>query len=376
MDSLNNKSKIIISFRQIFLLVTAQMGGASIIYLPGVGEAGRDIWISNIIASIMAYVLIYSHYLPMSSCAGESMTKILNKYWGKFLGGLVNFYYLLFFFILCVLIVSDVFYFGKMTMPETPGLIFIVFFLVPAVYALKLGLEVISRLLEFLLPWIILMYSILFLLTIPKLNFLNLQPIMAEGIKPVLAGALPNANFPFGQILPIAFLFKYIDSNKQEKNKFVKYVYGAIFLSTILLTLRAIGSVAAFEESTLKTLTYPPFSTVRIIEIANVLERLDAIFLATFYATTFFKFIVTFYIICEIISEHFSVGKPSDYSLPVALLIGISMPFLIPRFDIILQTVIPYFLVFLPLFFVIPLLLYLTIKIRKKARDATNQSQS
>lgn len=65
---LNNATTI--SNRQLFFLTVAQLGGAAIIYLPGVIEAGRDVWLSNIIASIFAFVVIFAHYLPLSLCPG------------------------------------------------------------------------------------------------------------------------------------------------------------------------------------------------------------------------------------------------------------------------------------------------------------------
>ena len=70
MNIVGDQNKEIISFRQLFVLVMAQLGGASILYIPGVVEAGKDVWISNIIASIAAYIVIYSHYLPLSLCPG------------------------------------------------------------------------------------------------------------------------------------------------------------------------------------------------------------------------------------------------------------------------------------------------------------------
>jgi len=53
-------------------------------------EAGRNVWISNFIASTISYAVIYCNYLPLSLCPGCSMTKTLNKYWGKIFGGLIN----------------------------------------------------------------------------------------------------------------------------------------------------------------------------------------------------------------------------------------------------------------------------------------------
>jgi spore germination protein KB len=295
------------------------------------------------------------------------MTKTLNKYWGKLLGGLINLYYLFFFFILCCLVLSDVYYFGKITMPETPGYIFIIFFLVPAIYAVKLGVENIARLSEFTIPILAISYCLLFTLVLPKMDFENLVPIMSDGIKPVLGGALPNMNFPYGQMLPIAFYYKYTTSDSKG-NKFIKYGFWAVLGATILLTFRSIVSITTFDESTLKTLTFPPFSSIRLIEVGDVLERLDALLLAIFYGTTFLKFVITYYVICQIISDQFQAGSPKDFALPVAILIGVSMPFLIPRFDIIIQSILPYFFSSLPLFIPIPLLLYATIKIKKRIK--------
>jgi len=354
--------------------VIAQLGGAAIIYLQGVEEAGRNVWISNIVASLVGYIVIYAHYLPLSLCNGWSITKILNNYWGKFLGGLVNLYYLIFFFILCLLIVSDVFFFGKITMPETPGYIFIIFFLVPAVYAVKLGVETIARLIEFLTPLLALMYCMLFVMVIPKLDINNLQPIMAEGIRPVLRGVIPNMNFPYAQILPIVFYYKYTKTCSQGSNKFLIYTFMGIFIATGLLTFRALASVAAFEEATLITLTFPPFSTIRLIEIGDIIERLDLLMLAIFYVTTFFKFILTYYIICEIISQYFEAGEPKDFAVPIAILIGISMPLFIPRLDIVFKVIVPYFLSSLPLLVPIPLILYMSIKIKNKRQMKIERS--
>ncbi|WP_026476850.1 GerAB/ArcD/ProY family transporter [Alkaliphilus transvaalensis] len=371
MEGIREEKKELISFNQLIWITVAQLGGASIIYLPGMIEAGRDIWISNLIASIVGYVVIYCHYLPLSLCPECSMTETLNKYWGRVIGGFINLYYNFFFFFLCCLIVSDVYYFGKITFPETPGYIFTIFFIVPIVYGIKLGLEVVVRLLESLTPLLAILYFILFILVVPKLNFQNLQPVMADGIRPVLAGSIPNMNFPYAQILPVAFYYKHTRAKEGNEKKFLKYTFIGIVMATLLLTIRSLASVAAFEEETLKTLVFPPFSTIRVIEVGDIIERLDPFFLAVFYATTFFKFVLTFYIICESISDYFRVGEPKDFAWPLAILIGVTMPFLIPRFDIILRTVVPYFFVSIPLFVPIPLILYMTIKIkdgRKKAQ--------
>ncbi len=365
MNTLNNNSIIKISFFQLFLLTLAQAGGASILYIPGLAEAGNDVWISNIIASIVGYIVIFSHYIPLSQRPDLSLTEIYNAYWGKFVGGIVSLFYVLYFFLLCCLIVSDVFYFGKITMPETPGYIFIIFFIIPPIYGVKLGLETLSRLLEFLLPIFIVIYCSLFLMVFPKLDFTRLLPLLPDGIKPVIAGAIPNMNFPYAQLLPLVYFYKYSNINPKGKAMYLKSVFWGILLSTILLTLRSIASASAFGNDTLMTLTYPPFSTIRLIEIGEVLERLDALFLAVFYVTTFFKFSITYFVICEIISDYFKVGSPKDYALPVALLIGVSMPFLIPRFDVILQTVVPYFFISMPLFFPIPLMLYCTMRLKR-----------
>ncbi|MBM7615463.1 spore germination protein (amino acid permease) [Alkaliphilus hydrothermalis] len=266
-------------------------------------------------------------------------------------------------------------------MPETPGIVFAIFFLVPAIYAIKLGLEVMARLMELLLPIIVIVYVLLLVLVIPKLEYTKFLPIMVGGIKPVLAGALPNINFPFGQILPVAFLYKYVKGNgggdgkvgKGGNTDFIKYCFAAIIIATILLTFRAMASAAAFDEESLKSLTYAPFSTIRAIEIGNIIERLDYFLLGAFYGTTFFKFIITYYIICEVINDVIGKGKPANYAVPVAILILVLMPFLLPRFDLILKTVNPYLFVSLPIFFMVPLLLYITIGIKEKRNSRGNR---
>ncbi|KAB3534866.1 GerAB/ArcD/ProY family transporter [Alkaliphilus pronyensis] len=364
--SISENSSVKISLYQFLLIILAQLGGAIIIYLPGVNEAGHDVWISNIFASIVAYIVVLSHYLPQSQYQDHSMTKIIKNNWGVFLGAIVNIYYFLFFYFLATLIISDVYYFGEITMPETPGSIFIIFFIVPAIYAVKLGLETIARLIELLIPATVIVFCGLFILLIPKLDFLNITPIMAEGFRPVFLGAIPNMNFPYAQILPIVFLYKNISLKNSSKSKLLKYMCFSILTATILLTLRSIASIAAFDEATLITRTFPPFSAIRLIELGDVIERLDALFLAIFYCVTFMKFILTYYAMCEITSEFFDIKDVKTFALPIGLLCGVSMPLFVPRFDFILTSTVPYFLLSIPLFAPIPILLYLTIRVRSQ----------
>jgi len=82
----------------------------------------------------------------------------------------------------------------------------------------------------------------------------------------------------------------------------------------------------------------------------------------------FFKFIITFYVICECINDSVGKGKPSNYAIPVAILILVLMPFLLPRFELVLKVSMAYLFTSFPLFFVIPILLFITIKIREKRR--------
>jgi len=262
-------------------------------------------------------------------------------------------------------------------MPETPGHIFIIFFLIPAIYGVKLGVEVFARLVEISTPILAILYTILFILVIPKLNFENILPVMADGIKPVLAGSLQNLNFPYAQILPIAFFYKHMGSDARKRNKCIKYIFIGVFMATLLLNIRSLASIMAFEEYTLKTLTFPPLSTIRIIELGDVIQRLDPFFYGIFYINTFFKLVITFYVTCEIVSDLFNAGKPKDFALPIALFIGVFMPYGIHRFDMIFQLIMPYFILSLPLFFPIPILLYITIKIKNKkdqeSKETVNQ---
>ncbi|SES68816.1 GerAB/ArcD/ProY family transporter [Anaerobranca gottschalkii] len=373
--SKNGIDKTKISLFQIFLLTLAQSGGAVIMYLPGSKEANNDVWISFLLASLFGYIVIFCNYLPLSISPEKCFTKTIIKFWGKFLGTFVILYYFLFFYLLANLILSDIYYFGKIVMPETPPYVFIIFFLTPAIYSLKLGVETLARFCEFLIPILIVVYCFLHMLIIPNLELSKLLPIMAKGIGPVLEGAIPNMNFPFAQLLPIIFFYKYTITDNNSK-KYLKYVFIAIILSTLLLSIRTIVSVTAFDPYIMENITYPPYSAVRLIQIGEVLERVDALYIAIFYGTTYLKFTITYFVLCQIICDYFNTGEIKDFAVPMAVLIGVSMPFLIPRFDIILKSVVPLFYLFFPIFTIIPLLLYLTVKIKdKNKKRKTNKTK-
>ncbi len=133
--------------------------------------------------------------------------------------------------------------------------------------------------------------------------------------------------------------------------------------------------MATFSEDFLKVLAFPPFSTIRVIEIADVIERLDSIFIAIFYATTFLKFLITYYVICQITKEFFGIGELKAVSLPIGILLGISMPFLFPRFDIIGNNIVPYFYASIPLLFIMPVVLYITIMVKDKGQKKLQKTK-
>ncbi|QNO14747.1 endospore germination permease [Alkalicella caledoniensis] len=362
----NNIPKKIISYRQIFFLTVGQLGGAAILYMPGTIEAGRNVWISFIIASLIGYIVVYLLYLPLSLNPGKSVTEVLNEYWPKPISILVNLYYLFFLYILCLLVLSDVYYFGKITMPETPGYVFMIFLLVPSIYAVKLGLETIARFSEFVVPILAILFLGLYALALQQKEFVNLLPIMADGIKPVIAGAIPNMNFPFAQILPIAFLYQYVPQDNPKETRYLKTTFLAIFAGTLLLAISRVVTVGTFSEDFLKVMVFPQFSTIRVIELGDFIERLDFIFLAIFYATTFLKFVITYYVINQILSNLLNIKELKSTSLPIAVLLAVAMPLCIPRFDVVVNSVVPYFIISIPLLFIVPILLLITVKIKDK----------
>lgn len=263
--------KEIITDKQGVSLMTLFIMGSTLILGTG-AEAGKDAWISVVIAAAYACpaMLIYCRLLTLFP--GQGVYDISELVLGKLIGKGVNLLYIWFSFHLGALVLRN---FGEfiitVSLPETPiiitmiGLIFICFWIS------KEGIEVLGRWGELGLIIMLLFGLLGFGLLIPQMKIQNIQPVLQKGIKPVLKGGFGIFAFPFAETVVLLGLFGAL---KREQSVYRTYFMG-LLLGAIAVFLSSITEIMVIGEGEYGASFFPAHVAVARINIRNFIQRLE-----------------------------------------------------------------------------------------------------
>lgn len=138
---------------------------------------------------------------------------------GKWLGRIVSYSYFIYLLIFSAFLLREIGDFlTTQILPNTPiQFIHIIFFSI-VIMATRLGLETFVRANEILFPWIIGLFLILVLSDTPQIRIENIQPILENGIKPVLKGVYPTLGLPYLELNVFLMIFPYMNKIGKLKN--------------------------------------------------------------------------------------------------------------------------------------------------------------
>ncbi|MGO4270333.1 endospore germination permease [Paenibacillus sp. TAF58] len=306
-----------ISVRQFTVLVILYMIGTSILLVPSIlAEAAKqDAWIASILGvgmgmlSVLLYYALGNRYPDMT--IAEYSERILGKWLGKAVSLLfISFIYLLASFLLRVL--------GNfMTthiMPETPIEVINIVFIGVVILAVRLGLENIGRASEIFFPAVIILFLLLVVFLSSKIKFNNIQPMLDEGIKPVLMAAFYF--FSLQELVVFLMLFPYVNQTNKARNALLAGTWiGGIFLiiTTVLSTL-VLGT-----DYTARNM-YPSYTLAKQINVGNFLQRAEAILAVIWLFTIFFKTVICFYSVALGLAQTLKLKDYRPLTFPLGMI--------------------------------------------------------
>lgn len=227
--------------------------------------------------------------------------------------------------------------------------------------AVRAGIEVLGRLAQLIIPWLMLMWGALLLLTIPDWNVAKLLPIMEHGIAPPLKGSTLHLGW-YGQVFLLSFLLPYLDRSKRGVKTGVFTVVG------IMITFTSFGLAGVFVfGATMQTMTFPLMDLVRYIRIGDFFQHLDAILLVAWVVGMFFQVAVWHFCFVTGTAQWLGLSNYRSLALPLGFLLLINSFWFaptLPQFSHFVMASYPYYSTLV--MYVIPLLLLLLATIRKK----------
>lgn len=331
------------------------------ILFPG-GTAQNNAWLAVIagLAEGLIFLVIYNALVLMFP--GKTLVEINDMILGPYLGKIFSLAYLLFFFYVGSEVLRTFAEFFKLTMTATPLPILMIAMLLVSASAVRNGIEVMARCSQILVPIAVAVFVLNFTLLSKDFNLGNLLPIMDIPLKKFILAGHSMAVLPFGEAVVFLMILAFVNKPAQVGQAMTRaFLLGAavLFFSSIRVVC-ILGPVASLT-------TFPAYSTVRLISIADILTRMEIIPAFTFLFLVFIKFTVFYYATILGTSQMLKMNTYRPLVLPMGALIGITSLLLYDSyiFDILDATML--FPFYSPFFiFLLPLITLVVAKIRGK----------
>ncbi|MFB4164144.1 GerAB/ArcD/ProY family transporter [Alteribacillus sp. JSM 102045] len=309
-----------INASQLFVLIFLFQQGSALLIPLGV-EAKQDAWLAILLGMVGGFFLffiyerLYNYYPDILPT--EYMQQLIGKFFGKILASV----YIIYFLYIAARVLRD---FGEMLVTfaykETPLFIINALLLLTVVYTVHKGIEVIARSSEllFVLMYFLAISGFILVIVSGLIDVKNLQPILENGLKPVLEAVLTETLYiPFGEVIAFTMIFPYI--NRPKKLKVAGIV--AIALNGINLGLTMAINIAVLGVDLVTRSQFPLLNTIQAIQVAEFLERLDVYFMIALIIGGFIKVSIYFYAGIIGISNLCKVKDTSKLVYPIGIVV-------------------------------------------------------
>ena len=309
-----------ISNRQVMLLLVTSVLATGLLTFPSLttAQAKQDAWLSVIIAAIIGLTTILVTVSLGWRFPGKTIVEYSVDILGKIPGKVIGFIFVWFFFYLTAIVVREFSEFiVTVFMDNTPIIVFISTILFACAIAIYCGLEVIARVNEMMLTLVIISFLIFMSLAVGQMDLARLTPVLAEGIIPVLKGAIPAAGW-FGEVVTIAFLLPYINRPELAKRAGIM----SIFILCFLHSVGVVASIVVFGAEQTGRMQFPAFMVARNVSIAGTLERVEALFMLIWVTGVFAKITIYYYVTVLAASQWLNLISYKSLILPFGTVIG------------------------------------------------------
>ncbi|GER68225.1 spore germination protein KB [Weizmannia acidilactici] len=295
-----------ISPYQLFVMIFMFELGSALLLAIGSG-AKQDAWLAILGGMCMGFFLFYLYYKIFTFYPDLSPVQSLQAVYGKFLGWIFGFNFGIYFLYLSARVLRD---FGEMLIitsyPEFPLFIINAIMAFCIIYAVKKGIEVIARTGEifFIFYYIMAITGFVLIIVSRLINLNHLKPVLESGVMPVLKSMITETIYvPFGETIVFFSILPLVNHSKKVKIAGLS----AILLSGTNLVFSMLINISVIGAETIQRSPFPLLSTIREIQFAHFLERLDVFFMIALIVGGFFKVTLFFYAACVIFTELFKV---------------------------------------------------------------------
>jgi spore germination protein KB len=308
-----------ISPRQFLVLIFLYTVGTTILVIPSglAATAKQDAWIAGLVGVCFGLISGGMYVGLWRLFPNKTFVGMCEAAFGKAIGTLCS---VAFMFSAFIGATTVLFYVGNFYkthfLPQTPMPIIHILFAIVVVGGVRMGLEVIGRTGELLMPWFILLFLVLVCTVAPKIKPANLLPVYEAGTGPILWAGLSFAGTAYLPVIFLTMMFPDVQNAASARKGFV-IITIAGGLCVVLVTLLCI---LVFGPDITSRSLFPSYTLVKKISIVDFFQRIEAIMAGLWFITTFIKTTFYFYGWVRSFAE---ILKLKDYrvvTLPFAMI--------------------------------------------------------
>lgn len=269
--------------------------------------AGRDGWISALVAGIFAIIMVCLIYYVQKLNNFDPYVEIIFNSFGKFFGYIVLF---LFMFYVVVTLSVDMRSFVEVLkiylLQSTPIEFLILTILALGIYVVGFGVGDLMKFNEVVFFIVFIPMILGFIFLVNSVDFTNIMPIGRSGMYETYVSGVYRGFLAFGgyEILFLAAPF-IKDRKKIKKISIFSIIFIAVFYSFI-----TIYCISIFELEETKSLLWPTITMITSIDIpGNFVERWEGIVMVLWILFFFTTFIALLYFACYTMRYGFKIRK-------------------------------------------------------------------
>ncbi|MPM08343.1 hypothetical protein SDC9_54655 [bioreactor metagenome] len=281
-----------ISNSQLTVLIFSFLQGAAITVSFIFPLTKQGSWLAFLAGFVVSILIFFIYTVIAQRFPGQNLVQINDIVFGRYLGKLISFLYLWFFF---QLIVHNTYLLNSFwityIMPETPRAAFILMFTLVCAMAVWKGLEVIARCSFLFAVTAVFTTVVITVLLIGDMKPANLLPVIDFSAGEFFQSTFIVVTICFCEILAFLMIIPYT----ADKRRIRKPVMLGLFLSAIQVIIVIFRGILVMGPRVLNT-TSVPFASSRIIDIAEILTRLDILVAIGQLITIFMKVTIFYYV--------------------------------------------------------------------------------
>jgi len=283
-----------ISKHQLFSLIMLFEIGSTTLFALGI-KAKQDAWIVIFVAMLFGFFWLWIYTELQKNFLGKNLAEIIILLLGKPIGIPLILLYAQYFIYISIQNYTE---FGELikltSLTYTPRFVILIIFMLVIVYILFLGLEVLARTAEIMLPITIFFTASAYIMIFfsGRVELQELMPILANGItSDAIVEVFHVMEFPFGEMVVFLMYWRYVNSQEVIRTTSLLAVgmAGLLLCTSIMIIISVLGVNYA------SVATIPLLEVIRVIDIANILTNLDILGVFQILLGGFYKMTIFFY---------------------------------------------------------------------------------